>query len=149
MSALVTIEMGIIALAAWSARGPLRQAALPPVQPPEVVRVSLGPMIDMDNRRRDEDEAKERKRKEELREQYRSYGYYTYPPGGYPYTYPPYVYSCPSPRNGYNYYPRGGLYPYTPNSGYYRDPGTGQYYHYYVNPPSGYPSNKDSNRPNQ
>jgi hypothetical protein len=159
--------------ATWPARCPLCRTGLRPVQSPALVRVALGPMIDMDNRRRDEDEARERKRKEQLREQYGYYGYahppggynyayppggytytyppraysYAYPPGGYPYTYPPYVYTYPAPRNGYNQYPRGGPYPYSPPAGYYRDPATGQYY--YVHPQSVDPDREGSGRPNE
>jgi len=101
------------------------ERALGQVQPFAFTRVGLGPMIDMDNRRRD-DEDRERRRQEQLRQQtqrneewrerYRSYGY----------AYPPFAYA----------HPRLGPYSYDPYTGYYYNPNTGQYY--YVRPAPGY-----------
>jgi len=133
--------------ATWPAQCPFCRTVLRQVQSPALIHVSLAPLIDMDNRRWDEDEAKERRRKEELREQYYSHSY-AYPPGGYSYTYPreysytypPRTYTYPDPRSRYYDYPRNQLYPYDPHARYYRDPATGRSYR--MNPRPGYPSDK-------
>jgi hypothetical protein len=93
------------------------------------VGVDLGPAVDMDNRRQDEED-RERRRQEQLRRQaprneewrqrYRNYGY----------AYPPFARA----------HPRLGPYYYDVFTGYYYNPDTGQYY--YVNPGRG--SSKDS-----
>lgn len=110
-----------------------------------VTPISIGPGIDMDARRRNEEEkAREAQRKEQLEEQTRqnaqlwgwhpNYGYV--PPGNYPYTYSPPGSAYPYP---YNYY--DGLPPeYTnPYGQYYYNPHTGQFYYrpYYYNPKTG------------
>ena len=110
---------------------PIREAVADQAQPFAFTRVGLGPFIDMDNRRQDEDREKRRaeklqqeaQRDEELRAHYRNYGY----------TYPPFIYA--DPRLG----------PYS------RDPSTGRYYNYgtryYYNPDTGqyYDINKNNN----
>ena len=129
----------------------------------------LTPGLDMESRRRDEDErTREAQRKEHLREQarrdaelwgwYPHYGYF--PPGGYPYPYLPpgyasrYPYSYDDgPNPGYTYPPGGyyydrstGQYYYRPNAGQYSyHPGTGQYE--YVNPGYAYPNPRNGERP--
>jgi hypothetical protein len=101
------------------------EAALGQVQPFAFTRVGLGPFIDMDNRRQDEEDQERRhkeglrqeaQRNEKWRELYRNYGY----------AYPPFAYA----------YPRLGPYYYDPYTGYYYNPNTGQYY--YVSPGPGY-----------
>ncbi len=138
--------------ATWPARCPLCRTTLHQVQSPVLTGGGLGPAIDMDNRRQDEDIARERERREELKEQYRNDGY-AYPPGGYGYMYSPggYRYPYPSeryghlrPQDGYRYQPRGGLYLYNPQAGYYRDPTTGRYR--YVNPRFSYPGDERNDR---
>jgi hypothetical protein len=110
-------------------------AALGPVQPFAFTRVdiNIGPLIDMDNsRRQDEDRQKKRqeqlreqaRRNEELREHYRSYGY----------AYPPFTSAYP-PEDLYRYDYSNNRYYYDPLTGYYYQPNTGQYY--YVKPGSG------------
>jgi hypothetical protein len=132
--------------------------------------INLGPGIDMDNRRRQEEEesAREAQRNEELNEQarrnaeprgrYPGYGYA--PPGAYPYTYPapgsappyPYgYYNNPYPRDarwygGYSYNPNTGPYYYNPRAGqYYYNPRTGQYD--YITPGYAYPNPRTEERP--
>ena len=86
-------------------------------------RVGIGPLIDMDNRRWDEED-RDRRRQEELRERYRDYGY-LYPPSAYAY-----------PRFGPCYHdPHTGHY-YNFSRGPYYNPHTGR--HQYVNPGPGY-----------
>lgn len=160
-------------LATWPARCPMCQTVLSRVQPSAFTLVSLGPLIDMEGRRREEDEkAREAQRNKELREQarrnaelwgrYPNYGYY--PPGGYPYTYPPpgYAYQYPynyyyNPNTGqYEYVYPGyaypyGAYSYNPNTGQYSyNPNAGQYYYnpntgqyQYVKPGYAYPNRRN------
>jgi hypothetical protein len=118
------------------ARDPLSRTLLYRGHSPAVIRVQVGPMIDMDNRRQDEDIAQRRKRQAELKEQAPNY---TYPSGGYILvrppkgsrsTRPPQGYPYAGPQSGYNLYPGSGFYPYNPNITYYRDPTTGLYYVY-------------------
>ncbi len=138
--------------ATWPARCPLCRTTLRRMRSPVLTGGGLGPAIDMDNRRRDEDIAREKKRRAELKEQYGYYGYayppggygYTYPPGGYRYPYPPERYTHPRPQDGYRYQPRSGLYLYNPQAGCYRDPITGRYR--YVNPRFSYPGNERNDR---
>jgi hypothetical protein len=114
-------------------------------QSPALTPVCLGPIIDMDNRRRNDDDARKRQRDKELREQAqrerefrewsRIYGP-AYPP--YTGTYAPQGYYY-NPRTGY-YYP----YPY-PNNGSLSTRNGGQYhqpYGYY------YPDTKGYDYPN-
>lgn len=120
-------------------------AALDPVRPLAFTRVgiNIGPLIDMDNsRRQDEDRQKKQqeqwreqaRRNKELREHYRNYGY----------AYPPFTYAYP-PENLYRYDPSNKRYYYDPLTGYYYQPSTGQYYH--VKPGSGsYSSNNVHSR---
>jgi len=142
--------------AAEPVRDPIRQA-LAQGQPLAVTRVGLGPFIDMDNRRRDEDDAQRRRQDRELREQARRheelrdrarrteqwrerYRYYdrAYPP--YTYSYPPRGYRYyDSPNGGYYHNPNTGYY-YYPSRRYYYNPNTGQYY--YSNPGYSYPNNR-------
>lgn len=156
--------------ATWPAQCPTCGTVLSPVPVPRLVRVSvpvdIGPMIDMDARRRDEDEKARQARQEELaREQtrrnaeawgrYPNYGYY--PPGTtyqYPYNYyynpgtgqyefrnPQYAY----PYGAYSYNPGTGQYSYNPGMGQYSyNPNTGQYQ--YMNPGSAYPNRGNENR---
>jgi hypothetical protein len=112
--------------------------------------INLGPGIDMDNRRRDEDErAREAQRKENLREQarrdaelwgqYHSYGYQ--PPRTYSYRYlPPGPYQSP-----YRYDPEldPGDTPWY--GGYYYNPKTGQYQ--YIKPGYASPKARTKERP--
>jgi hypothetical protein len=139
----------------WPARCPLCENLSDEAGWPALIRVGVGPMIDMDNRRWDEDKAKERQREKQLREQYPGYAY-TYPRGGYGY----------GPLPGYNYaYPRGGyydsspqnqyrsdrgrkFYPYSPNAGYYYDPARG-WYHYRKLPSVSPGDNPHDNRSNE
>ncbi len=107
------------AQAAWR----IGEVAVGQVQPLAFTRVGLRLFGDMDNRRWD-DEARERIRKEELRERYRNYGY-TYPPSAYAY-----------PRFGPYYHdPDTGRY-YNFSRGPYYNPSTGR--HQYINPGPGY-----------
>jgi hypothetical protein len=141
--------------ATWPARCPLCRTTLRQMPSPTLVHDNLGPAIDMDSRRQDEEIARERKRREELKERYHNYGYayppgrygYTYPPGGYRYPYPPERYTHPRPQDGYRYQSRSGLYLYNPQAGYYRDPTTGRYR--YVNPRFSYPGNERNDRSNE
>lgn len=139
--------------ASWPVGSPICQTPLTQAQPLAVTPVGLGPFIDMDNRRWDEDDAKRRQREQELKEQARreqefrersrSYGY-AYPP--YPYDYPAHGYYY-SPSAGYQYR-SNGYYSYL-NSGqysqpyYYRPPG-----YYYPNHGYYYPDNGYASRPN-
>ncbi len=104
---------------------PVGEAAVGQAQPSTFRRVGLGPFIDMDNRRRDDEDREKRRqeklrqdaqRDEELRQHYRNYGY----------TSPPFIYADPrlgsSSRD-----PRTGRY-YNYGTPYYYDPGAGQYY---------------------
>ena len=93
------------------------------VQPFALTYGGLRPFGYMDNRRWDEED-RERRRQEELRERYRNYGY-TYPPSAYAY-----------PRFGPYYHdPDTGRY-YNFSRGHYYNPSTGR--HQYVNPGPGY-----------
>ncbi|MCL5281384.1 MAG: hypothetical protein M1376_15910 [Planctomycetes bacterium] len=140
-------------LATWPARCPLCQTVLSQVPPSTAGTTQVA---DRDDRRRNDEEARERQRNEELREQARRneerrerglsdeearerarrneelrerYPYYGYVP--------PYGYAAPP--QGYYYYPEQGYY-YNPNLGYYYYPNTGYYYnpnnrqYYYYSP---------------
>lgn len=115
------------------ARSRIGEAALDPVWSFAFTRGGIGPLIDMDNsRRQDEDRQKKRneqvreqaRRNEELREHYRNYGY----------AYPPFAHAYP-PEDLYRYDYSNNRYYYDPFTGYYYQPSTGQYY--YVRPRSG------------
>ncbi len=105
----------------------ISEATAGQVQPSVLMRVGLGPFIDMDNRRQDDEDRERRRqeklrqeaqREEELREHYRTYGY----------TYPPFIYA--DPRLGpYSRDPQTGYYNY--GTRYYYSPDTGQYYDVY------------------
>jgi hypothetical protein len=110
-----------VVLATWL----IRQAAPGQAQPLAFTHVGLGPLIDMDNRRRD-DEDRQRRREEKARQEaqrdeglrthYRNYGY----------TSPPFIYA--DPRLGpYSPDLRTGHY-YNYGTRYYYDPDTGQHY---------------------
>lgn len=142
--------------ASWPVQCPLCQTVLPAVLPSAATRPGTTTVADRDDRHRRE-EARERERNEELREQarrheelrerarrdeelrerHRYYGY-TYPP--YTYAYPPQgYYYYYSPNGGYYYNPSTGYY-YYPNRGYYYNPNTGQYS--YSDPGYYYPNNR-------
>jgi hypothetical protein len=136
LAALSTGPIGIYACPSHpgaQAAGLSGDAAVGRAQPFAFTRVGLGPPIDMDSRRWDEED-REKRRKEELRrqaprneewrERYRNYGY----------AYPPFAHA----------HPRLGPYYYDVFTGYYYNPATGQYY--YVNPGRGYLGDSRPNR---
>jgi hypothetical protein len=130
--------------AVWPARGLISEAAPAPVRPFAFTRVdiNIGPLIDMDNSRR-QDEDRQKKRQKELREQAQREESRR-PYGSYGYAYPPSTYAYP-PQDLYHYNYSNNRYYYDPLTGYYYQPSTGQYY--YIRPGSGpSPSNNGHSR---
>jgi hypothetical protein len=136
--------IGIYAGASYSeiwavrpARGLISEAAPAPVRPFAFTRVdiNIGPLIDMDNSRR-QDEDRQKKREKESREQAQREES-RWPYGRYGSAYPL--------QDLYHYNYSNNRYYYDPLTGYYYQPSTGQYY--YIRPGSGpSPSNNGHSR---